>query len=87
VEIAWAPHENEGRTYLRITWLEQDGPPVVVPQRRGFGSRLIESGVAAELGGTARLAYDAAGVRCEMIMPLDMATGRVPAKPDDGAWA
>ena len=87
VEIAWAPHENEGRTYLRITWSEQGGPPVAMPRRRGFGSRLIESSVAAELGGTARLAYDAAGVRCEMIMPLEMATGRAAAEPDNGALA
>lgn len=87
VEIAWAPYEDNGRTCLRITWLEQGGPPVAIPQRRGFGSRLIENGVAAELGGTAQVAYDVAGVRCEMIMPLEMATGRVAAEPDSGALA
>jgi PAS domain S-box-containing protein len=77
VEITWAPYEDGGRTWLRITWTEEGGPPVAVPQRRGFGSRLIENGVAAELGGTARLAYDAAGVRCDMIIPLQTATGGV----------
>ena len=76
VEIAWAPYEENGRMWLRLTWLEQGGPPVAAPARRGFGSRLIESGVAAELGGTARLDYDVAGVRCDMVIPLEMATGR-----------
>jgi len=86
VEIAWAPCNHGGRSCLSITWSEQDGPPVVIPKRRGFGSRLIETSVAAELGGTARLDYDMAGVRCEMIIPLEMATGQ-PAKPDDGLLA
>jgi two-component sensor histidine kinase len=86
VEIAWAPYEEGRRMYLRITWSEKGGPPVVVPQRRGFGSRLIESGVAAELGGTARLDYGTAGVRCDMVIPLEMATGRA-AGPEDGLSA
>jgi PAS domain S-box-containing protein len=75
VEIGWRPVEEHGSTQLRIDWTEQDGPPVKPPQRRGFGSRLIEGSIAAELGGDARLTYAPAGLTCVMTMPMDMATG------------
>ena len=75
VEIAWRPVEEDGRTFLRIDWTEQNGPPVSPPSRRGFGSRLIEGSIAAELGGSAHLDYAPEGLRCTMTMPMDMATG------------
>jgi PAS domain S-box-containing protein len=75
VEIAWRPFEQAGRRMLYIGWHEQDGPPVTPPERRGFGSRLIEGSIAAELGGSARLDYAPTGLRCEMTLPWEMATG------------
>ncbi|WP_309142302.1 hypothetical protein [Ensifer sp. ENS06] len=36
------------------------------PTRRGFGSRLIESLMAAELNGTVKITYDPKGVVCEV---------------------
>ena len=42
---------------LRLEWRESGGPPVVAPGRRGFGSRLIERGLAADLGGTRRAPF------------------------------
>ncbi|MFL6597977.1 MAG: hypothetical protein ACJ8KF_08460, partial [Chthoniobacterales bacterium] len=42
---------------LHLTWTETDGPPVTPPLRRGFGSRLIERGLARELGGTVRIDF------------------------------
>ena len=41
---------------------------------RGFGSKLIEGSIAAELGGSARLAFERSGVRCEIVIPLAAAT-------------
>jgi two-component sensor histidine kinase len=75
VEIVWRPEEENGRTVLRIGWFEQGGPPVAPPKRRGFGSRLIEGSIAAELGGSARIDYAPEGLTCEMTMPMEMATG------------
>jgi PAS domain S-box-containing protein len=75
VEIVWRPDEENGRRVLRIEWTEQGGPAVAAPARRGFGSRLIEGGIAAELGGKARIDYGRGGIRCDMTMPMDMATG------------
>jgi two-component sensor histidine kinase len=47
---------------VRIDWIERGGPPVVAPQRRGFGSRLIER--AAQDMRPAALDFEAQGVRC-----------------------
>jgi two-component sensor histidine kinase len=75
IEIRWGPARGtDGRKMLQIEWVEQGGPPVVVPKRRGFGSKLIEGSVAAEHGGNARLTYDPAGLRCEILMPMEAAT-------------
>ncbi len=66
VEVRW---QSDG-THLQLTWLEQGGPLVTPPTRRGFGSRLLEQGVGHELGGSARVIYAEAGVRCEIIAPI-----------------
>ena len=36
----------------------------------GFGTRLVEGGLAAELGGTVRLAYERKGLVCTIEAPL-----------------
>ncbi len=55
IEIRWqtAAGEADRRSTLRIEWIEQGGPAVVEPERRGFGSKLIEGSIAAEVGGSA----------------------------------
>jgi two-component sensor histidine kinase len=62
VSIAW---RVEG-TRLRLEWRESGGPPVQPPARRGFGSRLIERGLEADLGGVAVLRFEPGGLRCEI---------------------
>ncbi|MES2035346.1 MAG: HWE histidine kinase domain-containing protein, partial [Pseudomonadota bacterium] len=42
---------------LLLEWREEGGPAVEPPSRRGFGSRLLEQGLSAELGGTVKLNY------------------------------
>jgi PAS domain S-box-containing protein len=67
VSIAW--HSAEGR--LILEWKEKGGPPVTEPERRGFGSRLIERGLEGDLGGGARLAFEPDGLRCTIHASLD----------------
>ena len=62
VSINW---RVEGET-LRLEWKERGGPKVVPPSRRGFGSRLIEKGLGADLGGSARLSFDPDGLACSI---------------------
>jgi PAS domain S-box-containing protein len=56
---------------LRLCWSEAGGPAVTPPDQRGFGSVLIERGIAHDLDGSTSLAFDALGVRCEIRVPLD----------------
>ena len=57
-----------GRLWMR--WEEIGGPPVVAPTRKGFGSRMIERVLAAELGGTAEVDYRPRGVVFTVEAPL-----------------
>jgi PAS domain S-box-containing protein len=78
IEIHWQPLSGEkGRTQLRIDWIEQGGPLVAVPDQRGFGSKLIEGSIAAELGGTARMIFAPEGLRCEIVIPMQAAAVNV----------
>ena len=72
VEIAWTVENGvSGGPSLRLVWRERDGPPVVTPERLGFGRTLIERAVAYDLNGTARLDFHPDGVICELAAPLD----------------
>lgn len=70
VTVEWSRHGTDEAPRLQFHWAEQDGPPVEKPTTRGFGSRMIERGLAAELGGTVRIEYDPEGVRCWIDAPL-----------------
>jgi PAS domain S-box-containing protein len=61
---------------LHLEWRESGGPPVAAPKRRGFGSRLIERGLEADLGGAAALHFEPAGLRCEINASLDAIRAR-----------
>jgi PAS domain S-box-containing protein len=54
---------------LHIAWRETGGPAVKAPAERGFGSRLIEQGLARELDGTVVLDYSRNGVTCAIDIP------------------
>ncbi|CAN5370934.1 hypothetical protein BH10PSE9_BH10PSE9_17110 [soil metagenome] len=54
---------------LVLRWQEKDGPPVTPPTRKGFGSRVLESGLARELEGTVHLDYGPAGLVCTINVP------------------
>jgi len=66
VRLGWTV--EDGR--LRLAWREQAGPTVRPPSRKGFGSRLIERGLAHELDGRVQLRFADDGVVCEIDMPL-----------------
>lgn len=57
---------------LVIEWTESGGPEVVKPDRQGFGSRLLERGLAGELAGRVRLDYHPTGLSCRMELPLQV---------------
>jgi PAS domain S-box-containing protein len=71
VEVRWWRDGAGSGRHLVLVWQERDGPEVRSPQRRSFGTELIERGIPHELGGSARLDFLAHGVRCELRLPLD----------------
>ncbi|MFC3080305.1 sensor histidine kinase [Phenylobacterium terrae] len=54
------------RPVLELVWREQDGPAVTPPATRGFGSRLLQQGLAGELGSPAELDFRPEGLVCRM---------------------
>ncbi|RXF68463.1 PAS domain-containing sensor histidine kinase [Hansschlegelia zhihuaiae] len=70
VSVEWSIDRSRNGGAIDLEWREADGPIVAPPQRRGFGSRLIERGAARELGGRVSLQFDPAGVACAFHLPL-----------------
>ena len=71
IDIAWQVEPTaQGDDRMQLRWQESGGPPVTPPSRKGFGSRLIERGLAQDLDGEVYLGYEPAGVVCQIIMPV-----------------
>jgi PAS domain S-box-containing protein len=70
IDIAWQLEPTPQGDRLRLRWQESGGPRVTPPSHKGFGSRVIEGGLARELDGEVRLDYEPSGVVCQIIMPV-----------------
>jgi PAS domain S-box-containing protein len=66
VDLSWRVDDD----VLHVKWHEQGGPPVHVPAQPGFGTRVIERGIEAELRGRAAIEFAPSGVRCAIDVPL-----------------
>jgi two-component system CheB/CheR fusion protein len=64
VELTWSVAPGKK---LSLLWQERGGPPVKAPERRGFGSTLIERGVG---GGKVERVFAPDGVTCRIDLPL-----------------
>ena len=64
IELKWTLTGSGGDADLRIVWREIGGPPVKRPRRTGFGTRLIQRGLAADLNGGVTIDYRPDGVVC-----------------------
>lgn len=69
VDVRWRLVGSEKDEFV-LDWRESGGPPVVPPKRHGFGSRLIERGLAQDLAGEARLEFQSEGLLCSIRAPL-----------------
>jgi PAS domain S-box-containing protein len=75
VRIVWTIEPSPGGDRLVLCWREENGPPVTPPSRKGFGSRVIERGLAYELQGTTRLDYRPEGLVCTIDIPAPKRAG------------
>src|SRR6202035_1008260 len=67
VDIAWTLDPKAQR--LHLTWTENNGPAVRAPEKRSFGSRLIET-LGKQLKGDVRLTYEPGGFVYALDVPL-----------------
>lgn len=67
VDIRWSIQPGDE---LYIEWAERGGPAVRPPEKRGFGSRIVETALPNELGGAVQVDYRADGLRCSIRSPL-----------------
>jgi two-component sensor histidine kinase len=70
VSISWSLQSGSNeRAQLTCEWREENGPPVKPPQRRGYGTELIQ-GTSAHLGGSVQLHYEPRGLEATISIPL-----------------
>ena len=67
ISIHW---ELVKENLARIDWIESGGPRVGLPNKRGFGTDLIEKIVAHELRHPVELEFHPDGVRCNLLVPV-----------------
>ncbi len=60
-----------GERGLELDWEESGGPPVVPPATPGFGTRMIERGLARQLGAEVSSSWLPEGLRFRLRMRLD----------------
>ena len=72
IRIEWTVEPSPTGRRLLLIWTEKEGPVVSPPLRKGFGSHVLERGLAHELDGTVQLDYRTEGVVCTMKIPAPM---------------
>jgi two-component sensor histidine kinase len=81
IELTWKVLGSGIEAELWMQWAEHGGPPVVRPERRGFGSRLICTAASRSLRGRAELNFRL-GRRVDLARPSGR--GRAMIDPDTG---
>ena len=67
VDIAWTL--DPGTQRLHLTWAERNGPAVCAPDKRSFGTRLVET-LGKQLKGDVHLGYEPSGFTYVLDVPL-----------------
>jgi PAS domain S-box-containing protein len=65
LDVGWG---TEGESFT-MSWTERDGPKVAPPQRRGFGTVVMQEMVARSMGGTVDLDYAPSGLSWRLACP------------------
>jgi two-component system CheB/CheR fusion protein len=79
LEVAWRVDDGADAAQLVFDWRERGGPPVMPPQRRGFGSELLERTLAFDLKGKTTLSFNGSGLHCTIVIPLNRRVVLTPA--------
>ena len=76
VEVRWSV-KNEDVRQLCWVWNEHDGPPVELPTREGFGSRLLKRVLTVQTGADVKIDFDPDGLRVTVALPLESPSDRL----------
>ena len=71
VHITWSKNASNGPNQFSFRWQEQDGPPVLAPTQKGFGSTVLEQIMAEHFGLTPQIQFPMAGIVYELNGSLD----------------
>jgi two-component sensor histidine kinase len=55
---------------VTICWTERGGPPVKQPHKLGVGTKVMESMIGGQSGGTIRFDWNPQGLSCELSLPV-----------------
>lgn len=67
VDVTWTLTEAEDYRDIALEWRESGGPAVSPPARRGFGSRMIERGIASDTKSEVDVAFAPEGLHCRFL--------------------
>lgn len=71
VAVSWEVKPEADFDALTFTWRESGGPPVEEPAQRGFGSKLIQSGISSRRGTQVDLRFEPEGLVCVLHASLE----------------
>jgi two-component sensor histidine kinase len=69
VRVAWDLVPESQASRINFAWIESDGPTVVEPTKRGFGSTIIERALKSQVG-EVHLDFDPRGVTCVLELEI-----------------
>ena len=69
LSVTWWQSNVEGRPVVVLNWCERNGPPVVQPGGKGFGSAVIEGMVARSMNGKVVLDFAPGGLDWTLSFP------------------
>jgi CHASE1-domain containing sensor protein len=70
LKVDWKVLRNGREKRLVLHWREASSTPIAVPEKTGFGTKLIDMNITRELGGTIERGYREDGLEIEISIPL-----------------
>lgn len=69
VKVAWRFDDDDAQRPLRLAWVEESGPAVAAPSRKGFGHVVLEHIVASSVDGQVTMDFAPNGLRWTVVIP------------------
>jgi two-component sensor histidine kinase/CheY-like chemotaxis protein len=70
IDIGWEIDSSGAEPVFSICWTERNGPPIVAPTHRGFGTTVVTKMVEMSLDGETVLDYSSTGLIWRLACPL-----------------